>query len=427
MTIKEISTPSRNLIYLQIILIICLLLTSGAGYALSPPPGQATSTKQDTVTRGDFRKTITLTGYLVAREAERFKTPVTESWSIQVKWMAPEGSQINPGDAVIRLDTANLASEKENLEMSLQSKLEEKAQKEADIAQQEFELAVRLKQAEIDVKKARLDAAIPPDLVARYEYDEKQLDLKRKLQNLENVQVEKKVTLAGLTSEIEKLTIDIREARAKLKKNQDTLDSLTLKATTSGTLIYENIRWLRRKVQVGDTVFANSTLAHIPNPGSLQVDAWAGERDVQFLHESQKVELTLDAYAGRVFSGTIRKVLASAEKRENWGLGNYFLVQVNIDNPDTTIIKPGMSIRCVIQVAEYQDVLRIPLEMAYYDGQAFQVQPRGGKIVQLTPLASNDFFIAISPGSNPDIVEGTQLQMIQPGDIPPQTSHGEAK
>ena len=77
---------------------------------------------QKTIIRGNFSQTIILNGFLKAQRAENLVVPQSTSWQIQLKWMAKEGTNVKPGDAVVRFDTSNLVTEIENLETSLELK-----------------------------------------------------------------------------------------------------------------------------------------------------------------------------------------------------------------------------------------------------------------------------------------------------------------
>ena len=370
---------------------------------------------ENRVKRGDFIKTIILTGSLKAQKAEQFVVPVTENWQIQIKWMAKEGTHVNPGDLVVLFDTSNLATEVENLEMSLQVKGEEKVQKVADFNHQKFELEVKVKQAEVDYKKVQLDASIPWGIIADYEYDQKQLELKKKAQALESARLEKEVNLAALNADIKRLEIEIREVRAKLEKFREALAGMTLKAKTAGTIVYGRHWWQDRKIQVGDSVSATWTAAYIPENESLEVEAWVNESNIQHVQPGQKVDLIPDAYPDRKFTGRVKEVLKSAEDKRQWGKAHYFRTEITLDHRDPTIMKPGMSVMCIVQVAKYADVLLIPLEMAAVDpaaGHSLRIKPKGKEIIEINPLDFNEFFAALVMDQEPALKEGTLLQRI---------------
>jgi multidrug efflux pump subunit AcrA (membrane-fusion protein) len=372
---------------------------------------------EDRVKSGDFAQTVVLTGNLQAKEAEQMVVPMTEAWQIQIKWMVKEGDYVKPGDPVVRFDTAAVTADIENMELNLRDKLEQKKQKSADYTNQKLELELKEKQAEVAFREKELDASIPKGIISDQKFEQNQLELKRSTEALKNAQMEKQVKLAALESELQRLDIDIQEARINLEKNKKTMDSLTLTASTAGAVVYAEHDWLGRKVQVGDNVFPTWSVASIPNINSLQVEAWVNETYIHRIKQGQTVDIFPDAYPDKLLNGTIKDVLNKAEKRNRWGKAHYFNVIITLDALDFNIMKPGMSAKCIVHTANIPKTLLIPVEMVYYDGQAFQVKPKGKEILKINPLGFNEFYLALSPDNNEKIKEGTSLEPVTAPDI----------
>ena len=361
------------------------------------------------VSQGRFRSTIVLTGSLTALRSEELKVPITENYRVQIKWMVKEGDPVKPGDPVVRFDTASLASSIETAQDALKAKWEEKAQKEAEYENQKFELDVEVKKAENDNRQKSLDASIPPGLEARYEYDRKQLEKRISDNALESARRNRTVKRAELESQIQTLTIEVRELEAKLRKQKDSLTGLTLVAKSEGAVIYAVDEWSGRKVQVGDTVFATYTVATIPDLRSLIVQAWVSETHIQRIKVGQSVDLALDAYPDRPYKGVIREISKSADPVRRWGKSSYFRVEVAMERLEPEIMKPGMSVRCEVRGPEYADVLLVPLERTAFDGQSFWVRPAGGGPLRLSALDYDEFAVAAAPRDNPGLKPGQAL------------------
>ncbi len=369
------------------------------------------------VKTGDFSQTVVLTGNLQAREAEQLLVPVTDAWQIQIKWMAKEGDYVKAGDPVVRFDTSTVTADIENMELNLRDKKEQKKQKSADYANQKLELELKEKQVEVSYRERELDASIPKGIIPDQKYEQNQLELKKSAEALKQAQMAKQVTLATLESELQRLDIDIQEARINLEKNNKTMDSLTVTATTAGAVVYAEHDWLGRKVQVGDNVFSTWTVASIPDNNSLQVEAWVNETHIHQIKPGQKVDIFPDAYPDKLIGGTIKDVLNNAEKRNRWGKAHYFNVIIILDALDFAIMKSGMSVKCIVHTANIPKALLIPIEMAYFDGQTFQIKPKGKEILKVTPLGFNEFYLALSPDNKEKIKEGISLEPLTPSNI----------
>jgi len=364
------------------------------------------------VAQGAFQSTIVLTGSLTALRSEDLKVPVTETYRVQIKWMVKEGDAVKPGDPVVRFDTAGLASSIETAQEALKAKREERTRKDADYRNQTYELDVEVKKAENDNRQKELDASIPEGIESKYDYDRKQLEKKISDQALVSARTNRSVKGADMESQIQSLAIEARELEAQLKRQNDSLDDLTLYARTEGALIYDVDEWSGRKVQVGDTVFATSTVATIPDLSSLLVQAWISETHIQRIKPGQSVDLTLDAYPDKRYKGAILGISKSADPVRRWGRSSYFRVEIGLDKLEPDIMKPGMSVRCEVRGPELKDVLLVPLEMTLFDGQFFWIRPAGGGPVKLAALDYDEFAVAVDSRANPAIKAGLPLAAV---------------
>jgi len=165
---------------------------------------------------------------------------------------------------------------------------------------------------------------------------------------------------------------------------------------------------------VGDTVFATSTVATIPDLRSLIVQAWISETHIQRIQSGQSVDLYLDAYPDRQYKGAIREISKSADPVRRWGKSNYFRVDIEMEKLEPEIMKPGMSVRCEVCGHEHKDVLLVPLEMTSFDGQSFWIRPAGGGPLKLAALDYDEFAVAAGAGDNPALKAGLALAPVGP-------------
>jgi multidrug efflux pump subunit AcrA (membrane-fusion protein) len=400
-----------------LVLAAALILALALSLALLPARNERSPRPAESILRvaqGTFQPTVVLTGTLTALRSEDFKVPITDTWRVQIKWMVKEGESVKPGDPVVRFDTASLASSIETAQDSLKAKWEEKARKVDEYENQKFELDVEVKKAENDNRQKALDASIPEGLESRYEYDRKQLEKKISDQALASALTNRSVKRADMESQIQTLTIEAAELEAKLKKLRNSLNDLTLVARTEGAVIYAVDDWNGRKVQVGDTVFATSSVATIPDLTSLLVQAWISETHIQRIKTGQSVDLYLDAYPDKQYGGAIREISKSADPVRRWGKSNYFRVDIAVEKLEPAVMKPGMSVRCEVRGPEHKDVLLVPLEMTSFDGQSFWVRPAGGGALKLAALDYDEFVVAAGAADNPALKAGMALAPVGP-------------
>ena len=303
------------------------------------------------VAGGERPEGLVLSGALRAAEAEYFVVPRASSWQIQIKWLIEEGSRVESGDAIARLDPGNT---EENLEEARDKLLEKKQEKVLHDTQARLDrlgLEVALAKAEAELAKARLDADVPQDVLQGKDFRQRQLELQKKKDALDAAR------MALLSGEATRIAtefgdrLDIGELEESIKEYEKELDSLVMRATRSGIVVHEEHPWFGRKFREGDRVQASFILASIPDLETLQVRAWAMEPELPLLSVGQRARLYLDAFPAEEYEGEVIAVGASGQKRSQWGKAPYFPVTIRLDRIDEQIMRPGMSVRCELGFA----------------------------------------------------------------------------
>lgn len=292
---------------------------------------------------------VVLSGSLSAAEAERFSVPVTSSWQATVKWLIPEGERVEVGDSIAVFDPGGAEDRLQQSADELLNKRHQRAGEVATARLTRMDLELVLKRAEVDYRKARIDAGVPQDVLKGVDYRQRQLDMETKRRTFEDAQQTLLNHDVATRSKIAELDIDIAEEEQDYRDYDKELDSLNLRATRAGIVIHELHPWMGRKVVEGDRLQPTFPVAQIPDLKTLEVEAWAGESEVVRLGVGQPVALTLDAYPEKLLDGKVISVAAAGERRQSWGRASYFRVRISLDQPDDTFMRPGMSVRCEIQ------------------------------------------------------------------------------
>lgn len=292
---------------------------------------------------------VVLSGSLRAAEAERFTVPVSSSWQLTLKWMLAEGEAVEVGDSIARFDPAGTEDQLRQSEETLIAKDQERAREISQSRLRRLELELAHKRAEIEYRKAKLDAAIPQDVLNGVDFRRRQLDMATAKVAFEKSQLELLEHDASAESRIASLDIDLAEERARYERLAEELDSLDLKATRKGLLVHEVHPWWGRKVIEGDRLQATFPVASVPDLATLEVEAWAGETEAARVEIGRRVAMQLDAFPDRPLTGVVRSVASTGERRQSWGRAPYFLIRISLDALDPSIMKPGMSVRCEVE------------------------------------------------------------------------------
>jgi len=334
----------------------------GAFLACAPGPldSQAAPTPQpaaEATTPADVPAAdrLVLTGTLRATESELLDVPTSSTWQLSLQWLIEEGSAVQPGDAIARFDPGATQTNLHNEQDQLEAKRQDRESRIAQDAIRHMELELAQRKAEVAYEKARIDAAIPEDLLSGRDYRDRNYALRQTEQAFKDAQLDLLDHEIASRSRVSETDIELAELRRDIRDLEEELETLTLRASRPGIVLYEVHRWFGRTVRVGDRLQATMPVASIPEVHSLEVEAWAGETDAARLEIGMPVQLLLDADPSRIFSGLVDFIGAAGERRESWGRGNYRRVGISIESVDPDVMKPGMSVRCEVALEAASD------------------------------------------------------------------------
>lgn len=209
---------------------------------------------------------------------------------------------------------------------------------------------------------------------------------------------------------------DLAQAQASVDQAQANLDSAKLKLKNA-TLIAPFAGTIASvPVKLGQTVSANTAVAEIVDMSAFHVDMNIGESDVTRVKVGQPVDVTFDALAGQVYTGTVTFVAPNATIQQ--GVVSY-LATVTLDPKAVgSDLMPGMSASTAAIVESHQNVLLMPnrairtesnQKVVYVigpGGQQIRVPVKTGisddtstEIVGQTPLRPGDAVVITTPTS----------------------------
>ncbi|MDH3284824.1 MAG: HlyD family efflux transporter periplasmic adaptor subunit [Acidobacteriota bacterium] len=294
---------------------------------------------------------VLLTGRLEAARGERLMAPITSVWNLQLKWIVEEGVAVDEGEAIARFDSAGIADQLLDVENELITKQQQRAVQVADGKLRRLELELAHVRAQAEFKKASLDASVPEGILEGKDFRERQLEEMRKRKALDDALLALSTHESTQSAALSGLDFEVGRLSRSKKDLDEELEKLVLRATRTGIVVHEDHPWYGRKVRIGDRVQATFPVASIPDLATLEVDAWGSEVDAWRLAPGQPVELTLDAFPSRRLTGRVVEIGSAGERREQWGREPYFHVRIALDEVDVDVMKPGMSVRCVVDTA----------------------------------------------------------------------------
>ena len=170
---------------------------------------------------------------------------------------------------------------------------------------------------------------------------------------------------AGVMSaqDLETKQLEETNAKAQLLKAQTNLDlarekmgDVAIRSPISGTVIEKTVEQGQIIASASGNVSGGTTLVKMADLSTVQARALVDETDIGRVHAGQPAQVTVEAYPGRIFRGSVAKIEPQAVVEQNVTM---FPVLVRLENPER-LLKPGMNSEVSIEIADRQDVIAVP-------------------------------------------------------------------
>jgi len=394
------------------------------------------------VERGLFVHEITERGEVESASSVEVRCEVESKGSAgtTILEIVPEGTQVQQGDVIARLDSSALESEltQQQIVCNTSKAAVIKARSDYEtalIAKQEY-LEGQYKQevqtiqseifvAEEDLRRAREYLAYSERLAARGYVTALQLEADRfaveKAQNeldkaktkldvlerftrakmIKQLEADIATTEAALRSKEDSYRIDMDE----LQRIKDQIEHCTITAPEPGQVVYANVTSRRGRQEVliepGTQIRENQVIVRLPDPQRMQVEAEINEANITMVALGMQATVQLDAFPDMVLPGTVKKVNEYPEPN-HWftSATKEYATLVAIDESPVAL-RPGLTAEVKILVRREPNVLMLPVQAVFQHGEAFYCavpSPDGYRAQKVTLGSSNDNQVIIRAG-----------------------------
>lgn len=369
------------------------------------PPDEADPASSPVVERKPFVRTLTFTGSLEAVQETVVTVPrLRRHGNPTISYLAPEGSTATPGTILVQFDASDLETRRLELEKNKEEARANIVQTEANLEAQRLDQLLNVATAEKEIKVANLYLGIDPHLipaadVEQYGYNHRvaTVNLEKANERLGTLDKTREAELSIVRLEYEKASLDLQEI-------EDEIEKLTVRANSSGLVIYAQNPTRAGKVQVGDALWAGLPIVHLPDMSRVRVNAFVYDADYPRMRPGLEAEVTFDSAPDRVFRGRVTSLSGSATPRDFRSTLRAFDMNVLLDEADTSFMRPGMTARVRVGIIR-EDVLVVPRQAVSVtaDGTVF-LQPAGGGTIPVK------------------IVDASTAEVVIEGDVEPGTS-----
>ena len=146
------------------------------------------------------------------------------------------------------------------------------------------------------------------------------------------------------------------KAEVNLQLAEERLTDVTITAPIDGIIISKTVEEGTIIQSASQNISGGSIIFTMADLSEMQVRTLVDETDLGKIQPGQQSRVSVEAYPGRTFSGTVLKIEPQAIVEQNVTM---FPVLVHLQNGDGAL-KPGMNAEVVIEVARREMVTTIP-------------------------------------------------------------------
>lgn len=364
--------------------------------------------------KGQFDIIVYTTGELQAENSVFIRGPEIaqlrniRGMEIRIQDLVPEGTIVKEGDYVATLDRTSfdntLKDELERLatyETNLETAILDTAVTLTNLRDNIKNLTYNVEEARITLEQSKYE---PPATIRQAE-----INLDKAERALEQAKRSYALRVEQTKANILNTRRLLNEQRQKVADLQDLLSKFIVRAPADGMVIYYRDRTgAKRKTGSSISPFDN-IIATLPDMSSMISKTYVNEIDVSKVKAGQRVEITVDAFPDKRYTGVVTSVANIGEQLPNAD-AKVFEVIIKLDVTDP-ILRPAMTTGNKIVTKTLNDVVYIPLECVQTGADSIPfVYTKSGKKQIVLLGESNENDVVVEQGIEP----GTELYLSTP-------------
>ncbi len=365
------------------------------------------------VQRGKFDVQVFSSGQIESENKTNIPVPPKLSdrslriWSLKITELVEEGTYVDSGDFVARLDPEAVQEQIKGVQDELDKAL-------SDLQDAKIDSNLNLSNQRDVITNALLDMEEKKIITKESIYESPSIQKKAEMdydKAERKYEQEKKAYVLKKTQEENKVNrqfINYRQLNERYEGLNELFRSLVITSPKAGIVTYIKNPWGITKV--GSEVSTNSAVATIPDMGNLISRTFINEIDISKVREGQHVTIGIDAFPEKKMEGEVVSIANIGQSMPNSD-AKVFEVKIKVfgEDPD---LKPAMTTSNVIFTNTYADTLFIPTDAVFENDSLQFVYLQKGKITrQIVKLTeANENFVIIARG----LKEGDLLCLNEP-------------
>ena len=313
--------------------------------------------------QGLFQVDVETTGELEAKNSVSIYGPTKlrqfRIHQVKIDQIVVEGTEVKKGEWIATLDRSELMNKIQDSQLEVDKELSQFIQTKLDTTLQMRQARDELINLEytIEEKQIILDQSKfePPATIKQNEINLEKA--KRALnQASENYLIKQQQNKAKM----QEVSANLRKEQNDFKALSDIMAEFTIIAPEDGMLIYRK-GFDGKPMKEGSTISAwDPVVATLPDLSVMISKTYVNEVDIRKIKPGQIVEVGLDAFPEKQFTGRVIKVANVGEQRPNSD-AKVFQVDVEIDGRDD-LLRPSMTTSNKIIISTVENAVFVPLE-----------------------------------------------------------------
>ena len=291
-------------------------------------------------------------GELKAANSSAFSPPkIKNFWQYTIAFMAEDGSVVQAGMPVLMFKTEGLQSKL--IEAQGKLTIKKSTLQNLQVNQQEFfeNKNIELEEKKMQWQKAKHKAALPNKLVAKNDYKENQLNLKKAKIDYDWIKKDIELNHLKQITEEKILTAEITKLQKKLNYFQQSISKMNMMASTTGVVMHKT-DWNGNKFAIGDSVWGGQRVMEIADLSKIIATLEIDENIIKNVKTGQKVKIILDSMPDKEYYGTIQKLANVVRIKSKNQPAKILDATVSITTVDEEVMRPGMRLTAYIMLGE---------------------------------------------------------------------------
>ncbi len=371
----------RNYTWLWILLGLILLIMIGFAITKNNKGSEGLEVQAEEVQKRTIKEMVSASGKVFPEVEINVSSDVSGEL---VELYVEEGDSVTVGQLLAKIDPDLFKSAVERGEASVDNARAQVANSKANLSRSEATLQQSIaqkKQIEAQLENARAvfkrnDQLLKDGVISQADYDNAYSSLRSLEANLEAAKATVLSAEAGVEAAkqtVKAAEFTVKSANATLKETKTSLNRTSIYAPLSGVVSYLGKE--KGETVLGTTQMSGDVIFKIANLSDMEVQVDVSENDVLRVNLGDKVNIEVDAYLDRVFTGKVTEIANSASNTTGVSLTTdqvtNFTVKIRIDREsyedlvskkNKFAFRPGMSASVDINTETMDEIKTVPIQ-----------------------------------------------------------------